>query len=75
MAKSTVINSLEQLEEDIHKQARVVNQIQQESINAGRSTKGQEYERKQTEAEKRLQFLNTDYQKKLSKASNLLKKI
>lgn len=75
MAKSTKIRELEQLEEDIARQAELVNKIQHESIAAGYSSRGREYEKKQAEAEFLLRKMNEKYQRTLNQATNLLKNI
>ena len=72
---SGAIKSLKQLEKDVLEQGKIVNDLQHASIANGYSARGDEYARKQQEAEKTLQKMALKYQQELHKASNILKNI
>lgn len=72
---SSGIKKLEELEKEILDQADIVNNLQRESIGNGYNTKGQDYEDKQHKAEKELNKMSQSYQKKINKASQILRNL
>ena len=69
------IRDLEKLEQDIIEQSKKVNDLQHASISNGYSARGDEYDRKQKQAEKELDAMQYKYQKELNKASNILRNV